>query len=254
MDGRLEDRVWAELYGTAGTTANSFDLALVQELPEPARRYLTQAIKPGTKLRRVSIIEMIGDFGLGTRLDPKFAPMQASQILAGPDGFVWKMKSGPVSGSDGLGSHGSWTRFRLFGLIPVARIGFDENHFRSAFARAVAEAAFWAPASVLPGPGITWEEAGPDTVRLTVVRDRLRQSVNLTVGPDGRPLFMEMQRWTNANPAKVWQIQPFGATFGAIGEFDGYKLPVEVEAGNFFGTDQWFPFFRARVTGIKLIP
>lgn len=253
-DTRLENRVWSALAAKAKDEPQRFDPAMLADLPEPARRYLAQAIAPGTPLRHVAVIEMAGSFDLGSAEAPNGAPMVAEQILAGPAGFVWKMRSGPVSGSDGLGPEGSWTRFRLFGLLPVARNGFDEDHRRSAFARAVAEAAFWSPASVLPGPGIRWEAAGPDTARLTVTQDGLTQSVDLTLDAGGQPRSMVMPRWSNANPDKIWQIQPFGAEFGAMADFGGYHLPVEVDAGNFFGTPAWFAFFRARVTAISFLP
>ncbi|WP_435259231.1 DUF6544 family protein [Thioclava sp. FR2] len=254
LDLRLERQVWSGLLKQKDAYAQRFDPSLTKDFPEPAKRYLCYAISPGTLLLQTAIIEMTGQFGLGTAAKPNYAPMHARQILAGTSGFVWKMASGVISGSDGLGPIGSWTRFRVFGLLPVARTGFDENHKRSAFARAVAEAAFWAPASVLPGKGIMWEAAGPDTARLTVSRDGMVQQVDLTLATDGRPLSMVMPRWSNANPEKVWRIQPFGANFGAIGEFDGFRLPVEVDAGNFYGTADWFPFFRAQVTSIKHAP
>ncbi len=194
---------------------------------------------------------MAGDFAFGTQDKPGVQPMTARQVLAAPQGFVWQMSSGVVSGSDGLSPQGSWTRFRIFGLIPVARQGFTEDHRRSAFARAVAEAVFWTPAALLPGPGITWESAGPDTARVTVRHGDLTQEVSLTLAPDGRPLSMVMPRWSNANTLKRWQIQPFGATFGRVATFQGFTVPVEVEAGNHFGTPDWFPFFRARVADLR---
>lgn len=73
--------------------------------------------------------------------------------LAAPHGFVWMLRipgAVSLSGSD----TGKWTHFRLFGLIPVARLGSDANHARAAFGRYVAEALFWTPAALLPGPGI----------------------------------------------------------------------------------------------------
>ena len=39
----------------------------------------------------------------------------------------------PVSGSDSA----SWTRFRIFGIVPVGRLGGDPDHTRSAFGRYV---------------------------------------------------------------------------------------------------------------------
>ncbi|MBO9580101.1 MAG: hypothetical protein J7498_04345 [Sphingobium sp.] len=64
------------------------------------------------------------------------------------EGFLWAMRtrSGlPLSGSDGA----HWTRFRLFGLIPVARLGGSPDHARPAFCRYAAEAIFWTPAAML---------------------------------------------------------------------------------------------------------
>jgi hypothetical protein len=249
-DGRNDARVWAELRARGGGDLR-FDPAVLSGLPEPAARYLRFAITPGTPLRTVVEIDMSGDFGLGTASAPGYRPMQARQVLAAPHGFVWVMRAGIVGGSDGLGASGSWTRFRLGGLVPVARAGWSDDHRRSAFARTVAEGVFWAPASVLPGAGVVWEAAGPDRARVTVSADGLTQTVELTLRADGAPLSMVMPRWSNANPQARWQIQPFGATFGDWRDFGGYRLPARVEAGNFYGTPDWFPFYRVAVTSIR---
>lgn len=37
-------------------------------------------------------------------------------------------------------------------------------------------------------------------------------------------------------------------------EVDGYRLPFSVDGGNFFGTEDYFPFFRARVRAIRVLP
>jgi hypothetical protein len=123
---------------------------MVSDLPEPAARYFTYMIRPGTPLLPVAEIDMTGQFSLGTKDDPRYQPMEARQILAAPEGFVWAMRTRggmPVSGSDS----GSWTRFRIVGLIPVGRLGGDRDHTRSAFGRYAAEAVIWAPAALLPG-------------------------------------------------------------------------------------------------------
>lgn len=250
-DRRTDAAIRARLLARQPPAPPPFDPAMLAGLPEPAQRFFRFAIAPGTPLRTVAEITMAGDFGLGTKAAPKYQPMTAWQVHALPDGFVWQMSSGSIAGSDGLSPEGSWTRFRLFGLIPVARQGFTDDHRRSAFARAVAEAVFWTPAAVLPGPGITWDAVGPDAARVTVRHGDLTQEVTLTLAPDGRPLSMVMPRWSNANPAKRWQVQPFGATFGAVASFQGFSVPVEVAAGNHFGTPDWFPFFRARVTDLR---
>jgi hypothetical protein len=75
--------------------------------------------------------------------------------------------------------------------------------------------------------------------------------VDITVDAKGRPLEVSFQRWSNANPEKVHRLQPFGGYLSDFREVGGYRLPHRVEAGNMFGTDDYFPFFLAEVTAIR---
>jgi hypothetical protein len=227
-----------------------FDPGMVADLPEPARRYFAYTIRPGTPLLPVAEIDMRGQFSLGTKEAPNYQPMEARQILAAPEGFVWAMRTRgglPISGSDSR----RWTRFRLFGLIPVARLGGDPDHARSAFGRYVAEAVFWTPAALLPGPDVSWEAVDETTARVRVLHGALEQAVDVTVDAEGRPLQVSLQRWSDANPDKVHRLQPFGGVMSDFRDVDGYRLPFRVEGGNMFGTEAYFPFFRAEVTGIR---
>ena len=141
LDRRADRAEWERLKALQPQEPENFAPAMVADLPEPARRYFDYTIRPGTPLLPVAEIDMVGRFSLGTKDDPRYQPMEARQILAAPEGFVWSMRTRggmPVSGSDSA----SWTRFRIFGLIPVARLGRDPDHARSAFGRYVAEAAF----------------------------------------------------------------------------------------------------------------
>jgi hypothetical protein len=249
VDWRDDRAEWGRLAALQPAEPVRFDPEMVADLPEPARRYFAYMIEPGTPLLPVAVIEMTGAFSLGTKDDPRDQPMEARQILAAPEGFVWAMRTTggmPVAGSDS----GKWTRFRVFGLIPVARLGGDPDHTRSAYGRYVGEAAIWAPAALMPGPGITWEAVDEDTARFTVRHGDLSQAVDVTVDGEGRPVRAVFQRWSNANPDKVHRLQPFGAVMSDFRTVGGYRLPFRVEAGNQFGTDDYFPFFRADVTEI----
>lgn len=226
-----------------------FSPEMVATLPEPARRYFTFAILPGTPLWRVAEIEMRGRLGLGDRADPRYQPMRARQILAAPEGLVWLLRTGggmPVSGSDSA----RWTRFRLFGLVPIARAGGSPDVARSAFGRVAAEAAFWTPAALLPGPAVAWEVVDADTARVTLRHGDLEQALDITVDAEGRPRRVVLQRWSNANPDKVFRLQPFGGTLDDFREVEGFRLPFRVEGGNFFGTEAYFAFYKAEVSSI----
>lgn len=252
-DARAAAAVWERLAASSGAAAARFDPETVAGLPDPARRYFLAMIAPGTPLRPVVAIDMEGEIGLGTKAAPTYRPMRARQILA-PGGFVWRASIGKgllrISGSDGFHEGRSWTRFRLFGLPPIVRAS-GADHARSAFGRLVAESAFWNPAALLPGPEVAWEAVSATTARATMRRFGLVQSVEVTVGADGRPLRVVIPRWTNANAEKTWRLQPFGGELSDFRTFDGLTLPTRVEGGNLFGTPDHFPFYKARVTAVR---
>ncbi|MEZ5652323.1 MAG: DUF6544 family protein [Burkholderiaceae bacterium] len=251
LDHRADGAEMTRLRALQPPDPARFHPAMLDGLPEAAQRFFRFAISAGTPLLRVAEIAMEGRFAMGTKGDPNAVDMTAEQVLAAPDGFVWKMSGGSgfmhISGSDS----GVWTRFWLAGLLPVAHIGGNVDHARSAFGRMVAEALIWTPAALLPGAGVTWQSVDPDTARVTVSHGGLVQSVELTVAADGSPVRVVFPRWSDANPDKTFRIQPFGATLSEYREFQGYRLPTHVQAGNFFGTDDYFPFFIVDVTTIR---
>jgi hypothetical protein len=255
-DQRAVEAAWSRLLATAPGTVERFDPAMVEDLPEAARRYFQYTIAPGTPLMPVSEIRMVGEIGLGDRDAPGYQPMRARQLLAPPDGLIWIVEEAGsgvmrMSGSDGVVDGRSWTRFWLLGSLPVVRAGDDSNHLRSSFGRLVAEAAFWAPAALLPGENVRWEAGdSPDIARATVTYGALGQSLEIKVAEDGRPVRVTIPRWSNENPEGEWRIQPFGGTLEEFRTFDGFTLPTRVDGGNHFGTDDFFPFYRAIVVDI----
>lgn len=226
---------------------------MTKGLPEPAKRYFDYMIAPGTPLVTAVEIEMIGDIGFGTKDYPKYQPMRGQQILAPPYGLVWKLKSGAVSGSDGATPSTSWTRFWLFGLIPVVRMGGNPDHLRSAFGRVVAEAAIWSPASLLPSDNVCWEQISENSARTIVSFGKLEQAVEIGVGTDGRPLQVVIPRWSNENEQKIYREQPFGGHLSEFQQFGGYRLPTRIEGGNHFGTENYFPFYKVAVLNVQLL-
>ncbi|TVR02821.1 MAG: hypothetical protein EA403_07725 [Spirochaetaceae bacterium] len=249
-DERADRVEWARLAATQPADPARFDPGMVADLPEPARRFFTFAIAPGTPLLTVAEIDMGGEFSLGSRENPNYMLMEAQQILAAPTGFLWKLRiPGMVSvtGSDS----GRWTRFRILGLIPVARMGGDSNHARAAFGRYVAEAVFWTPAAVLPGSGVDWSEIDENTARVTITHNGLSQAVDVTVDTEGRPVLVSFLRWSDANPEKQHRLQPFGGPLSDFRKVQGFRIPFTVDAGNHFGTDDYFAFFKARVIEVR---
>lgn len=254
-DKAKDKAVWRQLEALRIENPAVFDPSMVDGLPEPARRYFLYTIRPDTRLRTVCRISMRGQFGLGTKAAPNYLPMQAEQVLASPDGFLWTLKAGKgllrITGSDAAIGPASWSCFWLAGIIPVARAGGTPDHARSAFGRHVAEAVFWTPAALLPKEGVVWEAVDGTTARVTVSRGDQQQTVQVTVDDYGRPVKVSFQRWSDANPDKTYRLQPFGGYLSNFREFDGFTLPTRVEAGNFFEQEDYFPFFLIDVTGIS---
>jgi hypothetical protein len=79
------------------------------------------------------------------------------------------------------------------------------------------------------------------------------QNVDVTVKEDGQPTQVLISRWSNENPERRYQLQPFGGYLKDFRHFGGYMLPTAVEGGNHFGTDRYFPFFKARVSDIRFV-
>ena len=100
LHDRETERLWKTLRVPSGATL--FDPESVAQLPEPAQRYLRHAIAPGTRLARSVVVEMQGRIGLKPGADK--LPFQASQILATPNGLIWRATVGEgirqITGSD----------------------------------------------------------------------------------------------------------------------------------------------------------
>lgn len=256
-DERRASRIWSHLAALADPDPPRFDPSMVEHLPPPARRWFLRSLAPGTPLWRVAEIEMEGELGLGDRTNPRYQPMLGREILAPPHGFVWRPEVGSwperMSGSDGDARDGAWTRFWLLGLVPIVRAADTPDLLRSAAARGVAEAALWLPASLLPIDGVRWEPIDEHRARAIVEHAGLRHEIDLDTAEDGRLRALRMMRWSNANRDAVFRLQPFGGTVIEHATFDGVTVAKRVEAGNFFGEEDSFPFFRVERSRLRFL-
>ena len=248
--------VWAALEATRETAPPTYDPAMIADLPEIAQRYFARAIEPGTALHRTVRLEMAGSFIMNGRE----MPMTARQILAPPArGFVWQAEIGSglmrFAGSDGYhapegGPVESWTKFWLRGLIPLVRIGGTADHARAAATRVMMESV-WAPASLLPQFGAEWTQTGPDSAEIRFAAATGIEPMQITLDADGALTEVQALRWTDANPERVYRLQPFGGRMLEMGHHGGFLVPTRVELGNMYGTDDYAPFFLATITSAR---
>lgn len=248
---------WRQLALGAEVEPPAFDAKMVIDLPAPAQRFFLFTIKPGAPLRTIAQIWMSGELGLGTQAKPNYQPMKGHQLLASPRGFIWKVCTGQgistVYGSDGFMLGKSWTKCWLFAYLPIVRIVASRDHAMASFGRMLAEAVFWTPAALLPQSGAQWQALADDRARVTITYQGFTQSIDITVAADGRPLTVCFLRWSNANPQKAYQLQSFGGHLSDFAIFEGFQLPTHIEAGNFFGSEQYFPFYKAQIEGIRFV-
>lgn len=250
LDSRDDGRLSRLLLDRREAAPALYDPAMTASLPEVARRYFAHAIAPGTPLSRVVELRMEGEF----LLNGKPLAMQATQVLAAPEGFVWAAGFAGglmrLGGSDALAGGESWTRFGLYGLIPVARAGGNADHRRSAGTRAMMESV-WAPAALLPQFGAVWEEVGPDTARVSFPALDGVAPMELTLDAEGAITSLTAMRWSDANPEHLYRLQPFGGRVLESRAFGGFTIPSRVELGNLWGTPDFDGFFRATITDAR---
>ena len=223
-----------------------FDPVMAAGLPEPACRWLTHAILPGTPLARAVIVEMEGHIHLG-----RWLPFRAVQLHAPPDGYVWAARArlGPlrISGFDRFAGGTGEMRWRLLGHIPVVNAtGPDLD--RSAAGR-VALDAMLVPTAFL-NPLVNWSDGPrPDSATAEWTVGARTLQTELRVGPAGELRSVIMPRWGNPN-GHAWGEYPCGGILTGEADFGGIKLPAQMRAGWFFDTDHWAEgeFFRAQIT------
>lgn len=247
---RDADLAWQAIASRTQSPTARFDPAMVEALPEVARRYFRRAIAPGTPLATTVELEMEGTFLLGDAEDHQSYRMEARQILRPPHEFVWipRLSSGAmrISGSDALVGAEAWTRFFLLGLVPVAAARTSAHLLRSAAFRSAVEG-IWAPAALLPANGVDWEQVGPDRARLIFRRTSPEIAIDLELALDGTVSEVAGLRWSNANPEQSFRLQPFGGTVVQSRTFEGFTIPAHVRVGNHYGTSDYLPFFQARI-------
>lgn len=245
--------LWAEIAAQAEPTDVTFDRAMLAGLPEIAQRYFTHAIAEGTVLSTQAEFTMTGDFFLGEKDNTKHFGMEARQILQAPDAFVWvpKLTAGRVvmSGADSFHDKRGSTQFWMNGILPVVQ-GVDTNDINRAAAVRPAIETIWTPAGLLPLNGAIWEQTDSDTAAITFSDDPFDVRIELKFAANGAVREIWAMRWSNANPDKVFRMQPFGGLVHAEATFSGFTIPSHIEVGNNFGSGAYFPFFIATLNTV----
>lgn len=203
-------------------------------LPEPARRYLSHALAPGTPLARRVRLRMHGQIRVG-----RWLPFRARQVIDADRGFRWQasVAGGLIRGYDQFDAGQGATRFTLLGLIPLVDAG-GPDITRSALGRVMAEYAAWLPAALLPGPGVRWDAPDRDHAVVHVASAGASTVLALTLGHDGAVREIGLTRWGNPVGGGFTEL-PFGMYADAEATFKGVTVPSRGRVGWWYGTDRW---------------
>jgi hypothetical protein len=244
-DNRRTGRLWRSLQ--LPPTGETFTEEMVQDLPPPAKRYFLHAIAPGTPLASSVYLRMTGAIKLSPQAD--WLPLNARQILAPPEGFVWKASAGKgllsLSGRDYYTRGSGGVLFWLWHHLPVVNAGGPDVS-RSARGRLAAEASL-IPSALLPHRGVKWEPLDDTSARAIITVDNEAVPLTLSVEPNGRLRHVSFLRWGNQTEDRSYQHIPFGAAAEEERTFGGYTIPIKLSIAWWFNTNRHFDFFRASI-------
>lgn len=226
-------------------TPSPFDPATLTALPEPARRYLTHAIRPGTAPITTLRFALTGEIKLR-----RWLPFDGHQTIRPAHGFRFAARARMgllrISGYDALADGAGEMCWKLFGLIPVMRASGPDID-RSALGRFNGEAIF-TPHRLLPDAGARWHPAGDDAATVILSAGAETTRATLTLDPAGRLRSVRFNRWGDFG-GKGFCEQVFGVELSGEAEVAGLRLPTTLAAGwgepGALGDGE---FFRARLS------
>ena len=229
-----------------------FDPAPIRHLPEPARRYLSHAIAPGTPLATAVRLRMHGEIKLR-----QWNPFTAEQVLRWDRGLIWKAKvrmgghalmtiKGADRWIDGEGS----MRWKLLGLVPVMSADGPEIS-RSALGRVQVES-FMLP-SMLLREDVRWSATDDEHPHATVTVGGEHAELALSIDEHGALRSIAVRRWGNPE-GQAFHWVDFGGQTSEDRSFGGYTIPTRARVGWYFGSDRWESegeFFRATIESME---
>lgn len=237
-------RLW---HTVTGEPSDSFEPAMVSGFPEPAQRWLTHAVLPGTPLARGALLRMRGEIRLGSR----WCEYTARQVLVPDAGFVWaahaRLARLTVTGYDAFADGAGAMHWRVLGVPVNSASGTEVT--RSAADRLATETSLLPP-SVL---GAVWHR-GPDQNSAVYVRRvggrYARSRVTVHVAADGRLARVSMRRWGKPGGRRYGEY-PFQVRFEGERFVGGIAVPVAYRAAWQVRPGLWNEFFRAHLEWIE---
>ena len=109
----------------------------------------------------------------------------------------------------------------------------------------------WTSARDARNTQAVWTQTGADQAEVQFPEVPGVEPIHRTLDAAGRVLEMTTLRWSDANPDRIHRLQPFGGRTLAHATHQGFTIPAAMEIGNLYGTPEYAPFFRARLTRVE---
>jgi len=235
-----------DLWESAPKSDRPFHPESLINLPNLARRYLENAIAPGTPLASAVRLWMHGEI----KLDQKWHPFKGEEVIYGHRGMIWRAttwaKGLPIWGGDRIVDGVGESQWKILGLFPVVQAsGADIT--RSSVGRVQVESILLP--SILCNPDICWTELNASQVQANFTAFGEPAKLTLTVNDRGILEQAKIDRWGNPE-GKAFHYVDFGGIFEDSSTFDGYTIPTRLRVGWFFGSDRFESegeFFRCAI-------
>ncbi|MGI9557437.1 MAG: DUF6544 family protein [Solirubrobacterales bacterium] len=228
----------------ASKLPDMLEVASLDHLDEPVRRYFRHALRLPMKAGVSTRLTMAGRIRVRSWL--RFTATWEGDAMS----FVWRARAGrlglrPFTVVDRYEAGAGSMDVRLLGRLPLVTAE-DEDTSRSAAGRTAVEAACWAPASLLPGGGVSWDAEGEHHI---VARWRIppeEPQVRIEIDERGAVRSVSVMRWDGGQQGRRGYV-PFGGRVLAERRFGDLLLPSRLSVGWRFGGPCWEPFFEADV-------
>jgi hypothetical protein len=228
------------------TTPPTVDV-LSAELPEPVRRYLRHALPAGLPAASGVRLRMAGRIKVGLWL-----PFTAVQDCDGRS-FEWRARVGlgplaPLEVVDRYANGVGSVTGRLLGRYELFHQA-DEHIGRSAAGRAALEAIL-APASLLPGRGVSWRAEDDEHIVASSYLEPEQVDVHMQIDSHGALRALSAKRWRDIGKHSHGYLT-FGGDIHSETRFGDLVIPSHLTVGWRYGSAEYKPFFHARIRSLQ---
>jgi hypothetical protein len=222
---RFDLGVARELRSLVEASRSGLQVPGVGELPAPVARYRQLAVGDRAPVRTLRLRHS-GTFSTSQTSKP--AAIRGTQLFtADPPGFLWlgQIRMAPglwVDARDMSVAGAGSMRVLLDATLTLADARGPQVD-QGAALRLLAEMP-WFPTSLFDARSVTWSAIDANHARATLrMRDREVSGV-FEFGPDGMPLRMTAERFTDKG-----ELRPWGGTYGDWRTVSGMRVPFEAK-------------------------